>query len=158
MAIIGSSSLFAQSLERQVLGSTGGTASAGSVIVTSTVGEMAVTTATSSSIILSEGYQQSSSSIVSIDELTIQADYKLFPNPTTNIATLAITTENVNSTATVQVYSLMGQLISTQYLSLSSGVESTLQLDVSNQAAGAYFVKITDSSSALSKTIRLIKQ
>lgn len=159
LAIIGSSSLFAQSIERQVLGSTGGTATAGSVIVTSTVGEMAVTTGTSTSIILTEGFQQSNStSSISIEELEIIADYKLFPNPTTDMATLIITANDINTKATVQLYSLAGQLISTQLLNLTSGAESKLKLDVSNQAAGAYFVRITDSNSSLSKSMRLIKQ
>jgi len=157
LALIGSSSLFAQSIERQVIGSTGGTATAGSLTVTSTVGEMAVTTGTSSNIILTQGFQQASSTTVSIEELGIKADYNLFPNPTTNIATLAIKAENINSTATVQVFSLAGKLISTQSLSLSSGIESKLRLDVSNQAAGAYLVRITDSNSSLSKSMRLIK-
>ena len=158
IAITGSSSLFAQNIERQVIGSTGGTASSGTIIVTSTVGETAITTETSSSLILTQGFQQANASSTSIEEITAKANYSLFPNPTTDIATLKITAENLNSSATVKIFSIAGKLISTQSLSLSSGVESTLQLDISNRAAGAYIVRITDSSSNLSKTRRLIKQ
>lgn len=148
----------AQSIERQVIGSTGGTATAGNVIVTSTVGEVAVATASTSSILLTQGYQQAAdSSLVSISEIEDIANMKLYPNPTTNSAKLEITA-NFNSVAMVTVYASDGKLIRSNSLSLTSRVESTTQIDLSNQASGVYLIRITGKNNSFVKTMRLVKQ
>ena len=150
--------LSAQSIERQVIGSTGGTAKTGGIIITSTVGEVAVSTSSTASILLAEGYQQAlDSNSVSIAEIENTAKMKLYPNPTTNRAKLDITA-NFNSATTIAVYSLDGKLISSNSLTLTSGIESSIQIDVSAQASGVYIIRIIGEDNSFLETMRLVKQ
>lgn len=147
----------AQSIERAVIGSTGGTVTASTVIITSTVGEVAVASY-SGTLTLTQGYQQSNSQSVSVKEIIVKATFSLFPNPTTQNAKLEIITENASASAKIELYSSRGKLISSQVINLIAGIKSTTKINLSSQAAGVYFVKIKDSQSKLSKTLRVIKQ
>ena len=158
ITLFGTFSLSAQSIERQVIGSTGGTAITGSIIVTSTAGEVAVSTSSTSSIVQTQGYQQAiDSNSVFIKEIENVAKMKLYPNPTTNSAKLEITA-NFNSATTIVVYSSDGKLINSNSIALTSGVESSIQLDVSNQASGVYMIRIIGEDSSFLETMRLVKQ
>ena len=151
-------SISAQSIERQVIGSTGGTATTGNIIVTSTTGEVAVSTNSTASIVQTQGYQQAvDSSSVSIAEIENTAKMKLYPNPTTNSAKLEISS-NFNSATTIAVYSLDGKLISSNSLTLTSGIESSIQIDVSAQASGVYIIRIIGEDNSFLETMRLVKQ
>ena len=151
-------SISAQSIERQVIGSTGGTATTGNIIVTSTTGEVAVSTNSTASIVQTQGYQQAvDSSSVSIAEIENTAKMKLYPNPTTNSAKLEISS-NFNSATTIAVYSLDGKLISSNSLTLTSGIESSIQIDVSAQASGIYMIRIIGEDNSFLETMRLVKQ
>jgi hypothetical protein len=147
----------AQSIERQVIGSTGGTSSSGTVIVTATAGECAVTTYTGS-LILTQGYQQASFQQVSVKEIVINATYSLFPNPTTGLSKLEIITKNMSTSARIEIYSADGKLISSQEVSLVAGSKSIIQLDLTLQAKGVYLLQIKNSDSSLVKTLRIVKQ
>lgn len=151
-------SLSAQTIERQVIGSMGGTSVSGNIIVTSTAGEVAVATKSSASILLTEGYQQANdTNSVSISEIENIAKMKLYPNPTTNSAKLEITA-NFNSATTIAVFSMDGKLINNQSLPLISGVESSVEIDVSAQASGIYMVRIFGENNSFLETMRLVKQ
>ena len=157
LAILGTMSLSAQTIEKQVIGATGGTATAGTVIVTATVGEVSVKTL-SGTLTLTQGYQQGSTGPVSVEEIKVDANYKLYPNPTTNGAKLEITTLNLDADASILLYSKEGKLLSTQKVILTSGVKSTVTIDLKSKEKGVYFVKILDSKSEISKTLRVVKQ
>ena len=151
-------SLSAQTIERQVIGSTGGTATGGGIVMTSTLGEVAVSTSSTASIVQTQGYQQAiDSNSVSIAEIENTAKMKLYPNPTTNSAKLEITA-NFNSATTIAVYSIDGKLISSNSLALTSGIESSIQIDVSNQASGIYMIRIIGEDNSFLETMRLVKQ
>ena len=151
-------SISAQTIERQVIGSLGNTSTAGGITVTSTVGEVAVATNSTSNMLLTEGYQQAiDSNSVSIAEIQNTAKMKLYPNPTTNSAKLEITT-NFNSATIVAVYSVEGKLISSNSFSIISGIESSIQIDVSNQASGVYMIRIIGEDNSFLETMRLVKQ
>lgn len=147
----------AQSIERQVIGSTGGTVAAGSVLITSTIGECAVTTL-SGTLTLTQGYQQANdSALVSLSEIAIRATYSLFPNPTSGISTLEITTKKLNTSMNIEVYSLAGKLISTQGILITAGTKSAIELNLTSQANGVYLVTIKEAQAKSSKTIKVIK-
>ena len=159
LILIGTLNLNAQSIQKQVIGSTGGTANSASIILTSTTGEVAVKIASSGTIVLTQGFQQATDSgSVSIKEIQVTANYKLYPNPTTNGAKLEITTLNLDAEVSILLYSKEGKLLSTQKLNLTSGVKSSANIDLNGKAKGVYFVKIFDSKSKLSKTLRVVKQ
>lgn len=156
--LFGTLSMQAQSIERQVIGSTGGTASAGNIEVSSTTGEIAVSTQTSPSIILTEGYHQANdTNLVSVTEIESITEMKLYPNPTRTSSFLQISA-NTDNLVSVSVYSAQGKLVSNKSFQLSAGKQSTIELDITTQASGVYFVKINGENSRFNKTVRLVKQ
>jgi hypothetical protein len=155
--LISGYTITAQSIERQVIGSTGGTSSSGTVIVTATAGECIVTTYTGS-LILTQGYQQTNSQSVSVKEVFVNASFSLFPNPTTGLSKLEITTKNLSTSARIEIYSAAGKLISSQEVSLIADSKSITLLDLTLQAKGVYLLQIKNSDSSLAKTLRIVKQ
>ncbi|MGB1039668.1 MAG: T9SS type A sorting domain-containing protein [Flavobacteriales bacterium] len=158
--ILGGLAAQAQTIERQVIGSLGGISSGGTYSVDCTVGETVIDTFSSGSILLYQGYHHvnDSNKVASIKEIPLVANYVLFPNPTLDKATLRIIGASKETNLTITVFSLTGKLISTQTLGVSSTNQSEAKLDISHQSAGVYFVKITDSNSTYSQSLRLVKQ
>lgn len=74
-------------------------------------------------------------------------NFTYYPNPTKNILNLSYNKEISN----VEVFNLIGQKVSETKLNANSG-----QVDTSNLASGAYFVKVTSNNA--SKTIKVIKE
>ncbi len=77
----------------------------------------------------------------------LNAGISVYPNPAINGK---ITIANLEGANTITVYNLLGSVISTQ-----STTNSNFTIDLSNQAAGNYFVRITDSNSS-TKTVKVI--
>jgi hypothetical protein len=72
---------------------------------------------------------------------------KLYPNPTKNTLNVSYNQEISN----VEVYNLVGQRVANLTPNANEG-----QLDMSNLASGAYFVKVTSNNAT--KTVKVIKE
>jgi len=151
-------SMWSQTIEKQVIGTLGGDYSNGNRSVNATAGEAIVQTFTSGSFILLQGFQQANNENVSVEEIEIDANYKLYPNPTTNATLLEITSVSQSTTVTVNVYSPLGSIIQSNIMSLEPNSKSSLSIDLSNQSNGMYFVEIVDSSNKMAQKIKVIKQ
>lgn len=91
---------------------------------------------------------------LNVDELTVDAQ-SVFPNPTTGNATVNVHMPN-SAVATVSVYSVSGELISTDTRSLEGGMNQ-VKLDLQSLKAGTYFVRIGTENS-VSSMIPVVKQ
>ena len=151
---------YSQSIQKQVIGSLGGISSGGNYEVDCTVGEAVIDTFSSGSILLYQGFHHvnDTSRNTSIDKITaFKIDFLLYPNPTRDNATLKFTGGNFSTQLKVQVYTIAGKLVSTKEVEVGKSTTTT-NIDVGNQSAGVYFVRITDSESNFSKSLRLVKQ
>lgn len=83
------------------------------------------------------------------ENIALNSNIFVYPNPAVNGK---ITIANLEGNNTITVYNMLGSVISKQYSSNSNVV-----LDLSAQAVGSYFVKITDSNNA-TKTFKVINQ
>lgn len=83
LGLLSLATLRAQSIERSVIGATGGYAQTSSGSVSSTVGEIATTTVSSGSVILTQGFQQPvQGDFTSIRRPELTVRYQVYPNPT----------------------------------------------------------------------------
>jgi hypothetical protein len=73
--------------------------------------------------------------------------FKVYPNPTKNILFVSCNQE----VSTVEVYNMIGQKVTNVILNANEG-----QVDMSNLASGAYFVKVAADNAT--KTIKVIKE
>ncbi len=145
-----------QSIERNVIASTGRSASAGNVRVDYTLGEVAVTTLQSPANKLTQGFHQHYDVSVGILQqpeflLTLEA----YPNPTEHQLTLYITA-SAPAFFTATIYDVAGR---NSGIVLRSEVTEKYAgtLDVSQLSAGAYFIHLTDAKGKHAGTLRFQK-
>jgi hypothetical protein len=87
--------------------------------------------------------------IVGVEENTMNNNLSVYPNPVVNGKANISGLEGAN---TIVVYNVMGQIVST--LTVATEVVS---VDLSNQPAGTYVIRVTDSSNK-SKLVKVINQ
>lgn len=87
VSLLTSAFCFAQSMERQVVASSGGQSNVSGTQIDWTLGEVVVGTATGSGFTVNEGFHQTFIKITSVDEVE-KWDLELYPNPTQDFINL----------------------------------------------------------------------
>jgi hypothetical protein len=147
IAILGFAGIFnlhAQTLSPTVISSSGGYfAPSGGPSLSFTVAEMTmVQTFSSSSNILTQGFQQPEDLTVSISETpSISGDVLIYPNPTNGVFTLSYVC-NDNSETTINLYNLVGQLALSKPVAQVTGL-NTIKFDIANFNQGIYMLELT---------------
>ncbi|MEX0811858.1 MAG: T9SS type A sorting domain-containing protein [Chitinophagales bacterium] len=149
--------LFAQSLERQVIASSGSYSETANLQVSSTIGETVIATGTSASVILTQGFQQpASDNTVGIEEPEFGFSMQAYPNPTANMVIL-----DFNADKELELQISLIDVMGKQYPVAKSNItvlgNSRQQIDLSAYAAGNYFIRIDDEKGQFSKTIKIQK-
>lgn len=136
--------IYAQSIERQVIGSAGNYTQSGDFQLSSTLGEVAVETKTQGNLTITQGFQQASASTgVSVEELKIELSYNVFPNPASNTLYVELKSD---SKIELQTYitDLTGQQIGASKLITVNNSMNTESFDLSLLATAAYLLVIRD--------------
>ena len=76
---------------------------------------------------------------VAVNELVANPSFKVYPNSANNFIVIAIQAKQSQAN-TVELYNIQGQLI--MQIVMSSGVETSLTIDVSNLQKGVYIIRI----------------
>jgi len=131
--------LKAQILEKQVIGSTGDTNTAGGMTLTATAGELSVETKTGS-FTLTEGFHQGfADENVAIKNISIDVEYSLFPNPSSYFINVKLDLSETIS-GEMQIINALGKtVLATQYF---SGTAVNTKFDISRLTNGVYFLNI----------------
>jgi len=148
--------LFAQSAERQVIGSAGGFSSSSDIQVSSTVGETVVGTSTSSTLILTQGFQQPSEESLGIEDYETGLSINAYPNPASSIVNLELEAP-YSMELSVQVLDFNGRPLATLIQNLKVRGTSTQEIDFSNFASGNYFLLLTNKKGNLRQNIKILK-
>lgn len=146
----------AQSIERQVVGSVGGQSDSGTMNVDFTLGEVAVQTVQTGSVFLTQGYHQATESTINTEELNVTVQYKMYPNPVTDIIYLELETENNNLETFIHLVSIEGKIVDVKKINLD--FKNKLSFNIKELSSGTYFIKIFDESLQNKKAIQFIKQ
>jgi hypothetical protein len=147
MLTIGFVPLRAQSITPSIINSTGGTATAGNLIVDWNVGESMVSTQTNG-IIVTNGQLQPVDGIISVEELNSSWNVSVYPNPTRDEFVITAPSSGIYEAS---LFDLAGKFISKQTLM------STNRMDVRSLANGSYYLQVRNTASQEFKTITLIK-
>lgn len=127
-------SVKSQSIERQVLSSTGNFAQNTVGSLSFTVGEPVIVLGSSSTSLLLQGFQQPSP-IIRTSIYVAAADnpcqFNIFPNPTQQ----TLNYQSSNSQSTFEIFDLVGK-------SYGSFKASNGMIDVANLSAGTYFMRL----------------
>ena len=141
---------WSQTLSRSVIGATGSI----NPELTYTVGQSITKTATSSVMILSQGFQQPDKLIGTfISDLGEEASFNLYPNPTQDRLTLEFDSQKP-FWMDISIIDMRGRRIGDKRKVMTSNA-SSIDLDVSNLATGSYSI-ILQSGKKI-KTLRFQK-
>lgn len=152
MAILFTMNAKSQSANPQVISSAGNTINNGTYSVSWTLGETVIATISNSNYTLTQGFHQSSYTIVDVKDITKNAkDIKVYPNPT--IDEINIDWDNYTQNGSYYaILDMQGKLIDKKEIQLQKE-----KVNMAELATGSYFLKIFDKSNAEIKTIKIQK-
>jgi hypothetical protein len=152
--LLGAAAGSAQSLDRQVIGSTGGYTETGNLSVSYTVGETVIETAEAGTIVLTQGFQQPDEQFIGIEVAGTGIAITAYPNPTEGIIILDIRTVNPEQ-LTIAVFDAAGrQVLSSEMLQVHT--EAKHPMDFSSLAAGNYLIRLSAAEGSAS-TLKVLK-
>lgn len=146
----------AQTLSPTVIGSAGETTYGGSISLSWTVGEIAITTVSSAGNILTQGFHQPENGItIGIADPDKLISINAFPNPISENLTLAFSAEK-SGNFIVEITDALGKLVKTSSIYVGNG-QTQHSISMSTFAPGAYLVKISTANGDFAKAIKLTK-
>lgn len=148
--------IFAQSAERQVVGTAGGYYVGSDLRVSSTVGQPVTATGTSATIILTQGFQQPGTGSLGIEDIETGLSVNAYPNPTDGKVILEMDSPNVMD-LNIQVLDFNGTVISKPLQKQRVFGSSSHEIDFLEMAAGNYFLLLTNAKGNLRQTIKIVK-
>jgi hypothetical protein len=140
----------AQTISKQVIGTAGKTQTNSNLKVSWTTGEPVVGLMTAGGNQLGNGYYPALDiQALSIDDVTLNVDIKVYPNPTSQL--LYVSHPDLTSFQ-IQIVDLNGKQI------YAGTIEKEEPLDVSNYTQGMYMVTIEDTTNHKKNTYKIIKK
>ena len=148
-----------QTLDRAVVSTGGVYSQASGINFSSTIGEVAVTTLTGASSILTQGFQQPDGLFVGIvDVVTGNVSTSAFPNPVSTVLSLELSSSK-NEDLIITCHDLLGRTVLPELNQrLLEGETIRVAMDVQHLIPAMYFIRIVrrGEQNAL-ETIRIIK-
>lgn len=146
----------AQTAERQVIGTAGAYAEADGYSHSYTVGEVATATVSDGTIILTQGFQQNDDLSVNILEESLEFSATAFPNPTMDGVTLDLKADQAVDLH-IDLFDVLGKQFPIAESNLQLVGSSQRHIDLAGFAPGTYFIRLTDETGQLNKTIQIQK-
>jgi hypothetical protein len=145
-----SSSTFAQTISKQVIGTAGKTQSNSNLKLSWTTGEPVVGLMTAGGNQLGNGYYPAMDiQALSIDDVTLNVEIMLYPNPTSQ--SLYVSHPELKSFG-IQIVDLNGKQV------YSGTISKDQPLDVSNYSQGMYLITIENKEANKKNTYKIIKK
>lgn len=150
--------VFTQSLSPTVIASSGEYFSSGGLTVSWTLGELAVETLATGSIILTQGFQQplEIAGPDAMDENQMVWEIKSYPNPVKDKLTLAVKFE-VEVDLTYEIFDLTGKKVwISQQRNMPAKYDFTI--DMTFFQKGMYLLKVCSDDQRIHTIIKILKQ
>ena len=140
---------YSQSISKQVIGTAGKTQTNSNLKVSWTTGEPVVGLMTAGGNQLGNGYYPAMDlQALSVEDNTLEAQIKVYPNPTSQM--LYVSHPKINSFG-IQIVDLNGKQVYTGIISKDQS------LDVSNYSQGMYLITIENKEANKNNTYKIIK-
>ena len=147
LVLCGAAQCTAQTLDRQVIGTSGNQYITAAATMDFTIGEPVTATLTGQNGIATQGFHQGTISITSVRETLSLSELSVYPNPTTDMLTISTAIEN----ALWQLHTLDGKIVTSGRLNIGSTT-----VDVTSLAQATYMLTITAPSQRVN-TYRIVK-
>ncbi len=144
------------SIERKVIGVTGGYADTPNLKISGTVGETAVSTVISGTVILTQGFQQPGENEITDLEEAIELSYKMYPNPTSDLLTVEVSMEQPLDIM-VEVFDLSGRAFPEMRQTLNAFGSSEASLSLAHLPTGIYLLSLKSTDGQVLATRQIQK-
>ena len=149
---------YAQELSRHVFSSGGGNFESAAMHVSWTIGQAEpVATFSQPTVILSAGFQQFDDQLVSVEEVNMESNFQVYPNPCSDNIRLDVQFEQ-SSGLSYRLYDFSGKMLISKEI---PGQATSFQeiIDLSNLAPGMYnlMVIIKNANTMTYESIKLIR-
>ena len=134
---------------QEVISTSGRTHSAGSLIISQTVGET-VTTTISNGVTVTQGFHQNELMATAINEQNEAIEVNVYPNPF--VQQLTITSQKELSS--LQVFDISGAVV---HNAIVYSGQTIFELDLSRLSTGQYLLRVQAKDNKKSSTYSLIK-
>ncbi|MBD80495.1 MAG: hypothetical protein CL840_16380 [Crocinitomicaceae bacterium] len=156
--LLGAFTISAQSLERSVVSSGGQEQKNASLNLSFTVGESAITTSKQSTLIITQGFQQSyeeegGDTNISVENQIVDLGISLFPNPSHQFVNITSTS---GKELTLTVVDGLGKVILQQKISFKN--QSEISIPVSAWAVGQYYFRLMEEGSEMLSNYKVVKR
>jgi len=156
--------IMAQSITPFVIASTGGFYTSSNFSLSSTLGEVIITTATGTNNILTQGFQQPSNMGTSIQQIDEgETSITVYPNPATDYLTVEISSDKYDR-FDIELFDLLGQKLFVRYEEDQYSTTNIYTINTSALAEGIYLLRLTSSNlptgqagNKFQKTIKISK-
>lgn len=157
MTLCVSGGAIAQTADRQVIGSSGGTYSGASMQTEYTTGEVVTSSGLAGTFTVNQGFHQNPKNGTGIKEKNLPVDFSLFPNPAQDQISLSLNTKEAFQLK-ISLINVSGQTVFED--EKAEPVNNNYKRDISlvELSAGVYFVNLYDENNGLLKSIKFIKQ
>lgn len=140
----------AQSAERSVISSSGGSYSGPAMQVDYTVGEMITATVSNTGNILTQGFQQPGFLFTGVETFSeTETDISYYPNPCTDQLYIRFNNPD-ESSLKAELFDVTGRRLIAKDFAVSSRIPATLTFDMSPVATGTYYIRLSSESRQLS--------
>ena len=141
-----------QQLSRQVVASLGNTYQNENISLSMTLGEPVVETFSANGLILSQGFQQSETTVSSTSiEDNVTDKVKIYPNPAEEVVYLDIA-DSQNKIKTIELYNLKGEKLK---IKRDFEEQEITKISIEDIPSGIYFIRLINKKTAT--TYKLIK-
>ena len=147
----------AQTIERQLISSTGNISKTANINVSATSGEVIINTVSSGTIILTQGFQQplAEEFVGTFEVNNTSVELTVFPNPTISSVTMKFNSSQMTDLKIV-LYDLNGKIILPEKQIRFSGKAIEI-FDLNNIPASTYLLIIKDKKGRILQNYKVIK-
>lgn len=146
-----------QSIERSVIASAGNYFSSPGLSVSWTLGEAVTGTSSSPTLILDQGFQQTSNKIVGLINYQSDISFEVYPNPSSDQVFIKMNAGKAKKMH-YSVYTVYGQQtpVVQKSIQVPEGVSET-RIDFSSLASGNYLLLLRSEDGKQAEGIRIVK-
>lgn len=148
--------IHAQSLVNSVVASAGGFNDNGTISLSWTLGEIAVTTLTSGNYTLTQGFQQSWDLGVKVEEVKFDWSVQAYPNPVKENLNIKFTLEKPGKFS-IEIMDITGKKILSREAQLIDP-NQVVELDMSQYKHGIYLLQIFSEDQKLHRVYKIRKE
>jgi len=140
-----------QSLSNELISNSGTYYSNGVNSLSWSIGEVMTETYVGTNNILTQGFNQGQLVFVGIEELALDFEINIYPNPTNGVLKIDISDVQKSGNLKAQIFDITGKLI------LENDLNQNNTIDFSNYSVGVYLISILNSDKIVVKNGKIIK-